>query len=418
MKVAFVCQPWDVLQPSLESGSVQVDTLEAARRMVPQHSVIIYAPRGKGQARVEIVDGVELRRISTFPDRCLLASLKPLARLRRRERPLFSSRLYFAGYILQAAIDARRRRCDAVQLINFSQFAPAVRAFNPSSVIALEMACEWLTDLDDAIVRPRLRYVDIIQGVSDYIRDKIAGRFPEHAHKCRTLRNGRDVSLFKPAAGGVAARQPRAGHVLFVGRLSPEKGVHVLIEAFAMAEQRVPGARLTLVGPAGRPPREFVYEITRDPRIRAMNSDFPGDYLRQLLSMVPPHLKDSIVFAGKIPNRQLPDLYRDADVVAFPSVWNEPSGNPPIEAMACGVPVVSTFAGGIPEYVEHGKTGLLVEPGNAPALADAIVTLLTNERLRAEMGAAGRRRALHRFSCEHFAQAMLQHYAEARLAQR
>ena len=414
MRIAFVCQPWDVLQPSAESGSVQVDTLEAARRMARQQvNVIIYAPRGRGQRRAETFDGVELRRISTLPDRCLLALLKPLARLRRRKRPLFSSRFYFLGYVLQAAIDARRRQCDAVQLINFSQFAPTVRALNPSAVIALEMACEWLTDLDDTVVRPRLRHVDVIQGVSDYIRDRIASKFPEHAFKCRTLRNGRDVSLFKPAPADAGARRPGTGHVLFVGRLSPEKGVHVLLEAFAMAAERVAGARLTLVGPCGSPPREFVYAITSDPRIRAMNADFPGDYRLRLLSMVPPHLQDSIVFAGKIPNRQLPDLYRNADVVAFPSIWNEPSGNPPIEAMASGVPVVSTFAGGIPEYVEHGKTGLLVEPGNAQALADAIVTLLTNDRLRAEMGAAGRRRAVDRFSCEHFVQAMLEQYGEA-----
>ena len=82
----------------------------------------------------------------------------------------------------------------------------------------------------------------------------------------------------------------------------------------------------------------------------------------------------------------------------FPSVWNEPSGLPTFEAQACGTPVVSTYSGGIPEYVSHGKTGILVARGEARELAMAINRVLDNPALARAMGEAGRQRAVERFS--------------------
>ena len=71
-----------------------------------------------------------------------------------------------------------------------------------------------------------------------------------------------------------------------------------------------------------------------------------------------------------------------------------------LEAMGYGLPVVSTTVGGIPQLVEHGKTGFLVEPGDTKGFAEAIVTLLKNPELRREMGEAGRARAKEHYSLE------------------
>jgi starch synthase len=92
------------------------------------------------------------------------------------------------------------------------------------------------------------------------------------------------------------------------------------------------------------------------------------------------------------------DFYRRAAALVFPSVWNELSGLPTFEAQACGTPVVSTYSGGIPEYVLHGQTGILVARGDAVALAKAIGGVLDNPALARAMGEAGRQRSVERFS--------------------
>ena len=119
-----------------------------------------------------------------------------------------------------------------------------------------------------------------------------------------------------------------------------------------------------------------------------------------------------MTFRGVVPHLELPQEYRTADVFVFPSIWDEPSGNPPIEAMAAGVPVVSTRTGGTPEYVVDGTTGLLVDPGDSGQLAAAIVRLLENDDLRRDMSAAARKHAANFFAYERFVKDLLVLYGE------
>ena len=107
---------------------------------------------------------------------------------------------------------------------------------------------------------------------------------------------------------------------------------------------------------------------------------------------------DRIVLHGRVLNTDTIEFYRRAAVLVFPSVWNEPAGVPTIEAQACGTPVVSTYSGGIPEYVSHGQTGILVARREAEELATAISLVLVNPALARVLGEAGRQRAVERFS--------------------
>jgi glycosyltransferase involved in cell wall biosynthesis len=118
-----------------------------------------------------------------------------------------------------------------------------------------------------------------------------------------------------------------------------------------------------------------------------------------------------VSFTGSVPHRQLISFYKDADVFVFPSVWNEPFGMPIVEAMAAGVPVVSTRGGGIPEIVVDGKTGLLVERGDASALAEAILRLLSNENLREAIIRDAHERAVELLSWEKIVENLLYHYS-------
>lgn len=123
-------------------------------------------------------------------------------------------------------------------------------------------------------------------------------------------------------------------------------------------------------------------------------------------------LEDRVTFSGLLPRSELAGRYRGADVFVFPPVWNELFGIPLAESMSAGVPVVATRVAGIPEVVEDSKTGLLVEPGNAAALAQAILRLLEDDHLRNSMGQAGRQHVVQRFTWERIVQDLLSEYSK------
>jgi glycosyltransferase involved in cell wall biosynthesis len=102
-----------------------------------------------------------------------------------------------------------------------------------------------------------------------------------------------------------------------------------------------------------------------------------------------------VIFTGAVPRTQVPALIRSADVVVC-TPWYEPFGITPLEAMACGVPVVAAAVGGLTDSVVHGTTGLLIPPRDPAALAAAASRLLADPAMRAAFGKAGVRRA-HRW---------------------
>jgi len=126
--------------------------------------------------------------------------------------------------------------------------------------------------------------------------------------------------------------------------------------------------------------------------------------------MLPSDVSNHVVFTGSVPREQLINFYRNADIFVFPPVWNEPFGIPVIDANAVGVPVVSTLSGGIIETVKNGETGLLVERGNASALAEAILRILSDEDLRKSMVTAARKRVVELFSWEKIVEDLLNYY--------
>jgi glycosyltransferase involved in cell wall biosynthesis len=112
-----------------------------------------------------------------------------------------------------------------------------------------------------------------------------------------------------------------------------------------------------------------------------------------------------------VPNVALPEYYRAAAVSVIPSL-EEGFGIPAAEAMGCEVAVVASDAGGLPEVVEHGVTGLVVPRGDSPALAEAIGSLLADPERRRRMGIAGRERALRLFDWDRTAEQFEQLYVE------
>jgi glycosyltransferase involved in cell wall biosynthesis len=117
-------------------------------------------------------------------------------------------------------------------------------------------------------------------------------------------------------------------------------------------------------------------------------------------------LKDAVVFLGQVPADILPALYNGAVAFAYPSLY-EGFGLPPLEAMACGVPVIASDTSSLPEVV--GDAGVLVDPKDTDALADALAALLNDDERRAELSARGLARA-RAFSWEKAARKTLEIY--------
>lgn len=186
---------------------------------------------------------------------------------------------------------------------------------------------------------------------------------------------GVDLDRFTPREAPGDPTGPR--RLLYVGRVersSRWKGLHVLLEALPLVLRDVPDAVVEIVG----------------------DGDAVGD-LRQLAARL--GVEDHVAWRGGLHGQELVDAYRCADALVLPSLTD--AENAPLvvlEAMACGTPVVASRAGGIPHLVEHGVTGELTEPGDAAALAAACVLVLSDRRLAARRGAAGRARVEERWA--------------------
>ncbi|MFO1070934.1 MAG: glycosyltransferase family 4 protein [Geminicoccaceae bacterium] len=271
------------------------------------------------------------------------------------------------------------------------------RHHNPGIRIVLHCHDHAVVDFDRDRLAPLLGEADLILACSAFLAGAIRRRFPAVAARCHALHNGVDASFLDARAVPAASSE-----ILFVGRLSPEKGVHVLVDAFAGLARKAPEATLRLVGPADLAPRHFVDPFGRDPAFADLATFYgqPRRYQQELHRRARA-VEGRVEFAGRRAHATVADELGRAGIFCFPSIWQEPFGMPLIEAMAAGLPVVATRHGAFPEIVVHGETGLLVERGDAGALGGALLALLRDPRARERMGRAARRRAARLFTWDH-----------------
>jgi len=178
---------------------------------------------------------------------------------------------------------------------------------------------------------------------------------------------------------------PRGQRILFVGRVVPQKGLDVLVEAVSLT----PGVSLDVCG-----------DGWGMDRVRAL-----GNSLNVL---------DRVHFHGWQSEASLKNFYDNADVVAVPSIWPEPFGLVGIDAMRHARPVIASDTGGIRDWLTEGRTGLLVPPGDARALGRALGWAIEHPLETAEMGRRGAVDVATRFSPEAFVAATLEAYRDAR----
>ena len=222
------------------------------------------------------------------------------------------------------------------------------------------------------------RVVHRYLAVSNDAARELAALLRLPAHRIRVVHNA--VPLPSTASPRAPAAGARPSRVLALTRLTPQKGLGHLLQATA----RLPDVQVVIAGEG--PEREAL-----EAQARALG------------------IHDRVSFPGF--RADTAALLAEADVVVLPSL-KEGLPLAVLEAMAAGRPVVATAIGGTTEAVVHGETGLLVPPGDPPALAHALGTILADPALAARLGAGGRERVARSFSAERMVKAVVRVYDE------
>jgi glycosyltransferase involved in cell wall biosynthesis len=410
MKIAILNQPQDPIAAAEEQrGSVAIVNWELARCLANRHEVIVYAPQARGQAGRERWGPIEIRRIP-FVARRLHKAMQLVAGRLRWGAPYFTSRLYYREYFSQVARDLAASRPDIVHLPQQMQFASLFKHIAPGVKVVVHIHQDELVKLERTLLRRDLPDVDAVATVSEFVTAGARARLPEMAARIHTVGNGVDVLRFRPAARDGRALQGGPLRLLYVGRIAPDKGVHLLMDAFDRLVRDGLDIQLTLIGKPGLLPYDLLSRLLGgdEPALTAV-SGFYGHSLRSWLSReILGHGRSygdalrarlstaaaaRVRFLGTVPQPTLIRTYRAADVLVLPSVWQESYGLPVAEAMACGVPVLASASGGVPELIEDGVTGRLVPRLDTQALARALREMSADRARLLEMGAAARIRA-------------------------
>ena len=437
VKIAILNQPQDPIVAGEEQrGSVAIVNWELARRLAERHEGTIYAPRAPGQPLLERWNGIEIRRMRHSAKRIHKAVQLVAGRLGGR-RPYAFSPLYHREYYLQVARDLRRQPAEIVHFPVQLQAAQIFKRAVPSAKTVLHVHQDELAQLDADYVRRHLSVTDAVVTVSEFVTHRARERFPEFAARIHTIGNGVDVMRFQPlespataaSQAGSSANPPGTDHaaaarrptrLLFVGRVAPDKGVHLLFKAFDTLARQQPDLELTLVGKPGMMPFDVMTVLLQgDAGLEAIRPFYGrsvvgwltkevigqrNSYLDHLRGLLSPQTAPRMRFRGTVPLQELLRLYRETDLLVLPSIWQESYGLPIAEAMASGVPVLATASGGVPELIEEGITGRLVPRMDLDALTDAMRDLLSDPARLRNMGRAARLRAERLLTWERSAQ--------------
>jgi glycosyltransferase involved in cell wall biosynthesis len=235
---------------------------------------------------------------------------------------------------------------------------------------------------------------DRLIAVSDFTRRELLQYYKVKEAKIRVIHNGVDVDKFQPATDKRKAKEelgfnPDDKAILSVGRLYARKGLFTLIESMVPITRKFRNAKFIIAGKG------------------------LSDEMRKLVNYATKlGVKDNIVFTGYFPDKKLPRLYQAADIFAF-STFYENLPFAVLEALSTGLPVVTTNVGGIPEMIDSGKDGFLVEPANSRTLADRILYYLEHPAAASEMGVRARRNIEDHFDWRLIVKKVLKVYDEA-----
>jgi glycosyltransferase involved in cell wall biosynthesis len=239
-----------------------------------------------------------------------------------------------------------------------------------------------------SLIRDRARYVDRFLAISTYYADMFSNWVSLDRSKVDVVWPG--IALDDYRSMSAQQSSPRPLTIGFLARFVPEKGLHLLVDAF-----------IHLVHSGGFPDLQLVAGGYLS---RAYKTYMDG--IRKTIKNN--GLDDRIRLLGTLERAEKLDFFRQIDVFSVPATYREPKGISILEALASGVPVIQPDHGAYPEWVNATQGGLLHRPHDSTDLAEKLATLLRDANLRNQMGQQARKAAREKFSSERMAAATLE----------
>jgi spore coat protein SA len=290
---------------------------------------------------------------------------------------------------------------DVIHVFNRPRLIPLIREVCPNARIFLSMHNDMfdLAKIEPEVAVKAIAETEKIVTISDYVGRVISSLYPEASAKVRTIYSGVSLQTFVPWEKSQTARQIRqelrAMHnlggkqvILFVGRLTPKKGADILVRAMNDLAKHHSNIALVLVGGSW-------YGVDKI-------SDYVA-YVRSLADRSP----IPVITTGFVAAEHIHHWFWAGDIFVCPSQWEEPLARVHYEAMAAGLPFVTTKRGGNAEVIIGGNGLLVEEPENPLAFSAHLNKLLSSRELQRNMGSIGRRLVEERFTWERVAREVL-----------
>ncbi len=360
--------------PRWENDSTPRFVYDLSKRMVSRYKIIVLAPHHKGAAKRESMDGMDIRRFAYFrPESlqklCYGGGIIP------NMKSSFLAKIQMPLLIVTEFLNARHTLSkEKIAMMHTHWILPQgligvfLKKIHKIPLLVSVHGSD-LFPLKSAFFKKLQHFViknaDFITVNSGATRKELLSRFPQYHSKVKVLPMGLDTNAFKPRNIKKPKKYEDSIVLLFVGRLSDQKGLQYLIEAMPDVIGQSHSVKLLVIG-------EGSYEMP----------------LRD--AVAGSHLENHVEFLGSMPSAEIQKYYNFADIFVLPSLSNktgtEALGLSLLEAMASGCAVIGTNVGGIPFVIRNNKNGLLVEQKNPAELAKAILALLKDESKAKNMG--------------------------------
>ncbi|MET3699138.1 glycosyltransferase involved in cell wall bisynthesis [Bacillus oleivorans] len=367
MKIAFICTE-KLPSPAVKGGAIQMMIDGIVPYLKENHEITIFSVTDPSLSDYEQTCGVTYRR---FPRN---------------------------GYRFFVADELKKREFDIIHVCNRPRHIPLYKEASPVSHFILSVHNEMFAQnkISDEEGKMAIEKVTAITTVSQFIKDTIVARFPEAEEKTSVVYSGVDLSEFQPVwskPGQKIRNEMRKKYgipknskvILFIGRLSPSKGPHILIQAMNHILLKHEDTVLVIVGG----------KWFSDNRV--------NKYVRYLHTLAAPY-DNHIIFTNYVPASDIYHMYVMGDLFVCSSQWNEPLARVHYEAMAAGIPILTTDRGGNAEVIQDEENGLLIKDYKNPyEYARIINAMLEFPGFGSWLSQNGRRVVEEKFDFKHVA---------------